>query len=468
VPRSASVVIATLVAIATTTLHSQTGSRLIPYTDAKPVFDTLRPDLIPPDLRDETPAQREAMWDGWVSRRDADIRARILAGDEDSIVNFLLYGTSFTTRPRATDLDIEALVAHPADIPALVRERVDDLVAGLGVPDANERIQFARDVLLRNGIDPATPAGKEAARKYLEARAVAMSSTGALRTRALLDTSSTELSDRLTLFRERGLSSDTSIFIDFGIDAALAAVLRKGALMPGSVRRVAIVGPGLDFSDKLDGYDFYPPQTIQPFAVVDSLTRLGLASRSGVQVTAFDLSARILQHVQAARMRARNGQSYPLVLPRNLDQSWSAPLVSYWQRAGDRIGARAPSPAPPANAGRAQVRRILVRPATVLSITTQDLNIVVQHPDPLPPGEQFDLMIATNILLYYDVFEQSLAGINIAKMLRPGGLLLTNNRIFELPSTPLSGIDFTDVNYISIPGIGSTGDRVIWYQRTAN
>jgi hypothetical protein len=229
---------------------------------------------------------------------------------------------------------------------------------------------------------------------------------------------------------------------------------------------VAIVGPGLDFSDKLDGYDFYPPQTIQPFAVVDSLTRLGLASRSGVQVTAFDLSARILQHVQAARMRARNGQSYPLVLPRNLDQSWSAPLVSYWQRAGDRIGARAPSPAPPANAGRAQVRRILVRPATVLSITTQDLNIVVQHPDPLPPGEQFDLMIATNILLYYDVFEQSLAGINIAKMLRPGGLLLTNNRIFELPSTPLSGIDFTDVNYISIPGhlvsedcqLGSTAD----------
>jgi hypothetical protein len=295
-----------------------------------------------------------------------------------------------------------------------------------------------------------------------------MSKTGALRTRALLDTSSTELSDRLTLFRERGLSSDTSIFIDFGIDAALEAILRKGALKPGSVRRVAIVGPGLDFSDKLDGYDFYPPQTIQPFAVIDSLTRLGLASRGGVQVTAFDLSARILQHVQAARMRARSGQSYPLVLPRNLDQSWSAPLVSYWQRAGDRIGSRAPAPPPPANAGRAEVRRILVRPATVLSITTQDLNIVLQRPDPLQAGEQFDLMIATNILLYYDVFEQSLAGINIAKMLRPGGLLLTNNRIFELPSTPLSGIDFTDVNYISIPGIGSTGDRIIWYQRTGS
>jgi hypothetical protein len=31
------------------------------------------------------------------------------------------------------------------------------------------------------------------------------------------------------------------------------------------------VGPGLDFADKQEGYDFYPLQTIQPFAVIDSL-----------------------------------------------------------------------------------------------------------------------------------------------------------------------------------------------------
>ena len=46
--------------------------------------------------------------------------------------------------------------------------------------------------------------------------------------------------------------------------------------------------------------------------------------------------------------------------------------------------------------------------------------------------------IATNILLYYDVFGQSLAAVNIAAMLRPGGFLLTNNRIFELPKSPLA------------------------------
>jgi 2-polyprenyl-3-methyl-5-hydroxy-6-metoxy-1,4-benzoquinol methylase len=86
---------------------------------------------------------------------------------------------------------------------------------------------------------------------------------------------------------------------------------------------------------------------------------------------------------------------------------------------------------------------------------------VLQRPE---TGESFDVVIATNILLYYDVFEQSLAGINIAKMLRPGGFLLTNDRIFELPTTPLTGIGYTDVTYMSLAGIGNTGARIIWYQ----
>src|SRR5258705_3010979 len=140
-------------------------------------------------------------------------------------------------------------------------------------------------------------------------------------------------------------------------------------------------------------------------------------------------------------------------------------MVKYGERSGDRIGEEGSAPPPPPNAGRAEVRGVLVRPSAVLSIVPRDLNIVLQRLEPLPTGEQFDLVIATNILLYYDVFEQSLAGVDIAKMLRPGGLLLTNNRIFELSTTPLSGVDYSDVTYIVLPGIGDTGDRIIWYQR---
>jgi hypothetical protein len=50
-------------------------------------------------------------------------------------------------------------------------------------------------------------------------------------------------------------------------------------------------------------------------------------------------------------------------------------------------------------------------------------------------------------------------------MLKPGGFLLTNNRIFELPGSPLSGVGFTDVVYMSLPGIGDTGDRIVWYRK---
>jgi len=119
-------------------------------------------------------------------------------------------------------------------------------------------------------------------------------------------------------------------------------------------------------------------------------------------------------------------------------------------------------------AGLAAARRSLlgrfvrVRPEIVQSITPADLNIVLQRVEPLAAGERYDLMVATNILVYYDVFEQSLAMANVAKMLKPGGLLLTNSPVFELPATPMRSVGFTDVLY---ERRDAGRDRVFWYQR---
>jgi SAM-dependent methyltransferase len=93
------------------------------------------------------------------------------------------------------------------------------------------------------------------------------------------------------------------------------------------------------------------------------------------------------------------------------------------------------------------------------------LIVLVQRLDPLPAGQQFDLVIATNILLYYDVFEQSLAMANVARMLRPGGVFLTNDRLFELPASPLRPVGATDVAYLEQPGTAVKGDRISAYQR---
>jgi SAM-dependent methyltransferase len=307
-------------------------------------------------------------------------------------------------------------------------------------------------------MDPASEAGRTQIRGYLEQRAAVVGS--AERTSRLLGPGA-DLVDTLTIFRDRGLSADTSIAIDLAIEQALDVMKTGGAIREGSVRRVALVGPGLDFVDKQNGYDFYPQQTIQPFALIDSLVRLGLAEPTDLQVTAFDLSPRVLGHLEGARARAGGGTSYTVVLPRNVDQPWAPDLVDYWQRFGNWIGnPEFAVPRPPSGERRVEVRGISVRPSVVLSVTPVDLNIVTERLD-----RQFDLVIATNVLLYYDVFEQSLAAANIARMLRPGGFLLTNNRIFELPNSPLAGVGFTDVAYMSLPGIGDAGDRVIWYQR---
>ena len=436
----------------------------IPYAEAKSVLESLREDLLPVELRARTSAERESAWSGWVSSHDAVIRARLARADEDSILNLLFFGTTFTKQPRVRSGDIANLDSEP-DAVAVVRRRLEDLIAGIASPGGNERLSFARKMIERKGINPTSAAGKDQTRLYL----------GEIMTRALGESKhyetvmeSVRQSDAIvkfaansTLFRDRGLSPDTSIFVNFGTEQALEAMKSKGIFGAGQVRHVAIVGPGLDFTDKQEGYDFYPPQTIQPFAVIDSLVRLGLALSDGVQMETLDISPRINQHLEAARQRARAGRAYIVELPRDTTERWNPGLVRYWERFGDRIGTMATAVASPADVGSLQVRAVRIRPALVRSIIPWDVNVVLQRLQPLEAGGLFDLIIATNVLIYYDVFEQSLALANVARMLRPGGMFLSNDLVFELAATPMNLVDVTDVLYSDI----GNGDRFIWYQR---
>ena len=108
-----------------------------------------------------------------------------------------------------------------------------------------------------------------------------------------------------------------------------------------------------------------------------------------------------------------------------------------------------------------RVRAVRVRPDVVLSITPKDLNIVLQRLDPMRDDERFDLIVATNILVYYDAFEQSLALSNVSAMLRPGGYFVTNYAVF--PSAPMepSASVVTKVEHTR----QHTGDTLFWYVR---
>ena len=98
-----------------------------------------------------------------------------------------------------------------------------------------------------------------------------------------------------------------------------------------------------------------------------------------------------------------------------------ASLDDYWRRFGDRIGEAVKGVQPPADAGPVQTRAVRVRPGVVLSIVPQDLNIVLQRIQPALERQPFDLIVATNIFVYYDAFEH--ARPERRRMLRPGGCL---------------------------------------------
>lgn len=446
------------------------------YSEARPVLETLE-EVLPVELKNKNSSELAAAWPTWITRHDAEIRARLALGDEDSLVNLLLFGTSYTTQPRISSNEIVE-IAQAANRPSatppattlaaskLLHARVDDLIQGLVLPRANERLLFARRFVEGKGQDPRTASGRGRLREYLLARVARVLNEQATYARALgaarlLGDPTEEFAERSRLYRNRGLSSDTSLMPNFALEESLKAMRTRRLIEAGSVQRVAIVGPGLDFTDKHDGYDFYPQQTIQPFAIIDTLLRLGLARPDQLQVTTFDLSPRVNDHLERAKQRALNGTGYVVQLPRDPQSDWKPSAIQYWANFGSSIGSPVTPIASPATLSGLKVRAVQIRPNIASRITPEDLNIVLQRPE-LPDTKRFDLIIATNILVYYDVFEQSLALLNVERMLRPAGFLLSNNALVELPFSRVHSVDYLTVVYSDRP---DDGDHIIWYQR---
>jgi hypothetical protein len=416
----------------------------------------------------------ETTWPQWIERRDREIRARLDQGDEDTIVNWTLFGTSFTSRPRAVLGAVESGTADDRELVLrrtieLISARVDDLLTALATPGSDERRLFARSLLQRRGLRFATAADREAARMYLRAAIIRVASEQDQIDQELGATSSgdamAEFVKRSRLFRARGLSLDASLIPNYALEQALAAMKARGLLTPGGVKRVAIVGPGLDFADKDVGFDFYSPQTLQPFAVLDSLMRLGLAPAAGPEIALLDISPRIIDHVTRARTRAARNIGYTLNLPLPRSTPWLPEVRAYWQTFGDRIGAPAQVRPPTAIADLAELRGVRARPAAVGRMSVSNLNIVTQRLD----GEPFDLVIATNVLIYYDMFEQALAMSNVEAMLKPGAFLLANVSVPDLRSVTIRPVETTRTLYARGRAVNENLlDFIVWYKAHAN
>jgi len=413
------------------------------FASVKPVLDAQR-DRLPLELKNAN----ETKWNAWSRQQDKAIRARLQQGDLDSMVNLLLFGTSFTKQPR---IRMEGITE--ASRAGILRARVDDLVAGLLSPGDNERLLFLSG-LLQDDQKTGAFVYSNLQRVLEERRILAERAAAAGKQVA-------GVLDRASLFADRGVSLDTSILPNFSIEQTLRDLKKRGVLREGQVARVAVIGPGLDFIDKNEesGYDYYPQQTLQPFALYDSLARLGLAQGRAMTMSIFDISSRVIEHVQRARERARKNTGYVIQLPRDVARAWPPELVAYWRSLGDQVGA-AVTPIQPPEIFNIETRAVRIRPEVVLACEPVDLNIVLQRPN-LAAADRFDLVVATNIFVYYDAFEQMLALENTGAMLKPGGLLLTNDRMPEVPGGSMRLAGTTEVRDSQQGLIDAVG----WYRK---
>jgi hypothetical protein len=438
------------------------------WAEARPIVDRLEGGL-PRSLAEIPSSQRPARWPAWLAGQRQALAARIAQGDVDSVVNLLLFGTSFTKQPRITakllrELDQRWRAGDRTAQETLARQyqqRAADLVAAAADPRAGERMREVRRVMAMHGHDLTSAGGRLTAIEYLftnvaRVREEAAKLAADLEAARSAADSTAGFAERSRLFRDRGLAGDSSVLTQFAVDRAICGLRERGLLAGRPVSRVAIVGPGLDFADKQEGFDFYPPQSLQPFTLVDSLLRCDLASRSSLRVTTLDVSARVNAHLRAAVSRA----AYRLVFPWDTEAGWTEEAAGYWKRAGDHIGAASTVDATPLLPG-VRARGVTVAPEIVRMIRPLEVSIVSDRIH-LAEGERFDLVLATNVLLYYDTFEQALALDAIATMLRPAGVLLTNDAVLEVPEIPMQSQGYVAVAFSARQG---DGERMVFYVR---
>ncbi|HEV2197226.1 MAG TPA: class I SAM-dependent methyltransferase [Candidatus Acidoferrum sp.] len=399
-----------------------------------------------------------AAWDAWVRTRDAEVRSRIDRGIEDSISNLILYGTSFTSLPRVES--VERAASESGELAPATIARIHALALALPSATKNERVHFVRDFLARQEIAKNSEERyfAENLRRFIAEQAAYQKKLQEAAAEA--DPSAVYLA-RGTLFETRGLSVDTSLLPNLALEETLRAMARKGVLASGSMRRIAVIGPGLDFTDKRDGYDFYPLQTLQPFAVLEAAARLDLGKAEELQVVCLDLNSAVIAHVQKLSERGRAGQAYNLQLPRDPKADWSPEAISYWEHFGEILGSPTRPLPVPATLRGVVARAVAVRPQFAARMKAYDANIVTQTLD-FPAGQGLDLVVATNVLVYYDRFQQALAMANIARMMNRGGIFLANN---VLPAQHTSDLEYLGRRTTAFTPSGAYGDDVVVYRR---
>jgi hypothetical protein len=377
-------------------------------------------DTAPVRSRLQAAGLTDSTFDSRIAALSRDATSRVREGDMEHLIHYVLQSTHFTRLPpiepaMSAKSFIEARKTpgfDPTTPPPAVDARFSAFLKAVDSSDRDPRLAYFRALLAE------TAPGSDR-RMILRANYVRVATF-------LYDK---EFGQRLrpdlvaALYRRRGLSTDTAVESGYGVHVGLG-VLK--ALEPSRrIRRVLIVGPGIDLAPRTGLLEAGPPESYQPWAVIDALVSLGLSGLDDLEVVGVDINPRVVTHLRGAR------QAPPVLrlitgLGETPAVAFSSDYRDYFTSLGRSVGTIRPGGQAPAGH---LAKTVTVSKKSAALLRAEPLNIVTERLD----GERFDLVIATNILPYFGQTELLLALSNISAMLSPGGVLLHNELRPSLP-----------------------------------
>jgi hypothetical protein len=348
----------------------------------------LRFEDLSPSLKRFVPAIHSAAeFDHLRQELAAESEERLRQGERDALLYYVLQARRFTLRPPIDPARAAHHYTENSPLSPEVKARFSDFITACHNSDRNARLSYFCEIS-HNGENLASAYPQ--AIRFIQAKEFDSKSSEGSKRRAFI----------ASLYQTRGLSTDSSFDANFPIFLAL----RSLAANPGlHLDRVLIVGPGLDFAPRTQLDDSIPPQSIQPFAVADALLQLGISTPDRLRIHCVDINPRVIEY-----FRSRVPRSLSIQARTGTDE-----YGNYFRNFGLAIGKVHME---------GSTKIVDVSPRYSSSIAADRLNILTEHLG----TASYDLVIATNVLVYQSKQQLALTFANIASMLREGGYFIHN------------------------------------------
>ena len=369
-----------------------------------------------------------AGFSAYVDRTHRSSLRRVREGDLDHLVFYALQSTHFTPAPAIEPaLSARAFVeslgeperdqflrtrqAPLSKIPPDARARIADLLRSLSSPTGDPRLMYFHD-LVTSAFPDRSARQDGLLREYVRVMQFVYQ-------KEFVAQHAVDAADVVAgLYRSRGLSTDTAVEAGYVVYIGLAVM--KSLAPDHPVRRVLIVGPGLDLAPRTGLVEEGPPESYQPWAVIDALLALGLSRAGDLEVVGADINRRVVDHLDRERT-APPALTLVTGIREDDNVQFSSDYRAYFAQLGRAIGDPHVDAAIASTGGRLH-KTVRVRPAIAGALGAAQVDIVTERLG----GRPFDLIVATNILPYFDDTQLMLAMANIGAMLAPGGVLLHN------------------------------------------